>query len=66
VTTGPSRMAKSAESSSTAEARLEEIANLLSVALHRARARKTDGRKAESSTGLSTQTERVLTPENGL
>jgi hypothetical protein len=46
-------------------ARLDEIAELLGLALRRAERRKTDARRQETSTGLPGETERVLTLENG-
>jgi hypothetical protein len=48
------------------DARLDEVANLLSTALQRTQARKTDDRGPEGSTGRVGGTERVSMPENGL
>ena len=50
---------------SAVEARLDEVANLLSAALQRAQLRKADDNAPEGSAGLSAETECVLTPEKG-
>ena len=62
---GHSRVPKLNTPISAVEARLDEVANLLGAALHRARARKADDKAPEGSTGRVTETERVFTPENG-
>jgi len=54
------------ERPSTAEHRLLEVAELLALGLKRAEQRSSTKEPRQSSTGLSGQTERVLTPENGL
>ena len=47
-------------------ARLAEIADLLALGIARLAARQMPVLSGESSTGLVRETERVLTPENGL
>jgi hypothetical protein len=49
-----------------ADDRLLEVADLLALGLKRAEQRSSTKEPRQSSTGLSGQTERVLTPENGL
>ena len=50
---------------SQALSRLDEVAELLSMGLKRARVRNTAGDNWENSTGLCDGIERVLVPENG-
>jgi hypothetical protein len=60
-----SGMPKPSAPISAVEARLDEVADLLSAALRRARARKANDKALEGSTGRVSETERVLPPENG-
>ncbi len=51
---------------SATESRLLEVAELLALGLKRAEQRSSTKEQRQTSTGLSEQTERVLTSENGL
>jgi hypothetical protein len=51
--------------SQPALSRLDEVAELLSMGLKRARLRAAAAENSENSTGLCDEIERVLVPENG-